>query len=180
MSQFAKATFAGGCFWCMVKPFDHYDGVISVIAGYTGGHVENPTYQQVCKGDTGHTEAVEITFDPKKMSYNELLDIFWQQIDPTDDQGQFADRGDSYRPAIFYHDKTQQEQALESKIQLQQSKRFIHPIKVSIEPAVQFYPAEQYHQDYYQKQPDHYQRYHQLSGRAGFIERHWDNKNNKS
>ena len=105
MQQYEQATFAGGCFWCMVKPFDHYEGVISVISGYTGGHVVNPTYQQVCQGHTGHTEAVQITFDPSKISYSTLLDIFWQQIDPTDGNGQFADRGDSYRPAIFYHNE---------------------------------------------------------------------------
>ena len=108
MKNYELATFAGGCFWCMVKPFDQYDGVIKVISGYTGGHLINPTYQLVCKGDTGHTEAVQITYDPSKISYSQLLSIFWQQIDPTDGNGQFADRGDSYRPVIFYHNAEQQ------------------------------------------------------------------------
>ncbi|WP_392562394.1 peptide-methionine (S)-S-oxide reductase MsrA [Orbus sturtevantii] len=173
MKQTEQATFAGGCFWCMVKPFDHYDGVISVISGYTGGHVKNPTYEQVCAGKTGHTEAVQITFEPNKISYNQLLDIFWQQIDPTDGKGQFADRGDSYRPAIFYHNLQQEQQAIASKQRLQQSGRFTQPIAVAIEAAKPFYPAEQYHQQFYQKQPDHYQRYHQLSGRAAFIAKNW-------
>lgn len=179
MKQYELATFAGGCFWCMVKPFDQYDGVISVISGYTGGHVANPTYQQVCQGNTGHTEAVQITFDPSIITYNTLLTIFWQQIDPTDAQGQFADRGESYRPVIFYHTELQHEQALASKKALQESKRFSRPIMVAIEPTKPFYPAEEYHQNYYQKQPQHYQRYHQLSGRAGFLSQFWQD-NNKS
>ncbi|WP_392551443.1 peptide-methionine (S)-S-oxide reductase MsrA [Orbus wheelerorum] len=178
MNQTEKATFAGGCFWCMIKPFDSYDGVLSVISGYTGGQVKNPTYEQVCAGNTGHTEAVEITFEPSKISYNQLLDIFWQQIDPTDGKGQFADRGDSYRPAIFYHNHAQQQQAIASKDLLQQSGKFAQPIEVAIEKAVEFYPAEQYHQQFYQKQPEHYNRYYQLSGRANFIAKNWNN--NKS
>lgn len=173
MAQLEKATFAGGCFWCMVKPFDHYNGVEQVVAGYTGGHTINPTYEQVCRGDTGHTEAIEITFDPTKISYTELLDIFWRQIDPTDGHGQFADRGDSYRPAIFYHSQEQLEQALASKKALAESELFTQPIKVSIEPAAIFYPAETYHQQFYQKQPEHYQRYTQLSGRASFLQQQW-------
>jgi methionine-S-sulfoxide reductase len=176
MSQVEKATFAGGCFWCMIKPFDQYSGVISVISGYTGGHVINPTYKQVCAGDTGHVEAVEISFNPDIISYNELLDIFWQQIDPTDSQGQFVDRGDSYRPAIFYHSETQKEQAIESKLNLEKSGRFNQPIAVSIEPAKAFYPAEDYHQDFYQKQPEHYEKYRKASGRDNFISKYWQNK----
>ncbi|MCX8675405.1 peptide-methionine (S)-S-oxide reductase MsrA [Gilliamella sp. B3023] len=176
MQQYEQATFAGGCFWCMVKPFDKYEGVINVISGYTGGHTENPTYQQVCQGNTGHTEAVQITFDPTMISYKKLLDIFWQQIDPTDSQGQFADRGDSYRPVIFYHNKLQQQQAITSKQALEESKRFNHPIDVAIEPAAIFYPAEAYHQDYYKKQPENYNRYYQLSGRANFIADNWQDK----
>ncbi len=173
MQQYEQATFAGGCFWCMVKPFDQYEGVINVVSGYTGGHVENPTYRQVCSGATGHTEAVQITFDPKVISYKKLLDIFWQQIDPTDAQGQFADRGDSYRPAIFYHNEFQHKQALASKQALQDSGRFSKPIDVAIEPAVKFYPAEDYHQNYYTKQPLHYNEYYQRSGRSQFIAEHW-------
>jgi len=178
MNQIEKATFAGGCFWCMIKPFDQHQGVINVVSGYTGGHVKNPTYQQVCAGLTGHTEAVEITFDPNLISYNQLLDLFWQQIDPTDGNGQFADRGDSYRPAIFYHNQRQHEQAMASKVLLQQSGKFDRPIVVTIEKATQFYPAEQYHQQFYQKQSEHYHRYYQLSGRASFIAQHWNS--NKS
>ena len=176
MQHYEQATFAGGCFWCMVKPFDKYEGVISVISGYTGGHTVNPTYQQVCQGHTGHTEAVQITFDPTLISYKKLLDIFWQQIDPTDSQGQFADRGESYRPAIFYHNKFQQQQAIASKQALEESKRFTQPINVVIEPATTFYPAEDYHQDYYKKQPEHYNRYYRLSGRANFIADNWQDK----
>lgn len=178
MPQYEQATFAGGCFWCMVKPFDRYDGVISVLSGYTGGHVVNPSYEQVCRGDTGHTEAVQITFDPNIISYNTLLEIFWQQIDPTDANGQFADRGDSYRPVIFYHNESQHKQALATKQALQASGRFTQPINVAIEPAVAFYPAEDYHQQYYKKQPQHYNRYYQLSGRSGFISQHWQDKKN--
>nr|WP_211324612.1 peptide-methionine (S)-S-oxide reductase MsrA [Orbus hercynius] len=176
MTQLEKATFAGGCFWCMVKPFDQYEGVVSVLSGYTGGELKNPTYRQVCQGDTGHTEAVEITFCPDKISYEQLLDIFWQQIDPTDDNGQFADRGDSYRPVIFYHNQAQQHAAIASKQRLEQSQRFTQPIKVAIEQATSFYPAEHEHQNFYQKQPAHYNRYRQLSGRADFIIKHWHDK----
>ncbi|NUF48748.1 peptide-methionine (S)-S-oxide reductase MsrA [Gilliamella sp. ESL0250] len=177
MQQYEQATFAGGCFWCMVKPFDQYEGVIKVVSGYTGGHVANPTYQQVCSGTTGHTEAVQITFDPKLISYKKLLDIFWQQIDPTDSQGQFADRGNSYRPAIFYHNEFQHKQALASKQTLQESGRFNKPIGVAIEPAVVFYPAEDYHQSYYTKQPQHYNQYYKLSGRSDFLAKHWQKSN---
>lgn len=173
MQQYEQATFAGGCFWCMVKPFDQYEGVIHVIVGYTGGNAINPTYQQVCSGTTGHTEAVQITFDPKLISYTKLLEIFWQQIDPTDSQGQFADRGDSYRPVIFYHNEDQQQQALTSKQALQNSGKFDKPIGVTIEPAVAFYPAEDYHQSYYTKQSQHYNQYYQLSGRSQFLAQHW-------
>lgn len=176
MSKLEQATFAGGCFWCMVKPFDQFAGVKQVIAGYTGGHSVNPTYQQVCQGGTGHTEAVEILFDPTQISYQALLAIFWQQIDPTDGQGQFADRGDSYRPAIFYHNEQQRQQAVESKEVLQQSQRFAKSINVAIEPAGTFYPAEAYHQNFYQTQPEHYSGYYRLSGRADFITKHWYDK----
>lgn len=173
MQQYEQATFAGGCFWCMVKPFDQYEGVINVVSGYTGGDVVNPTYQQVCAGNTGHTEAIQITFDPKIIGYKKLLDIFWHQIDPTDSEGQFADRGDSYRPAIFYHNEFQHKLALASKQALQDSGHFDKPIKVAIEPASTFYLAEDYHQNYYLKQPQHYQQYYQLSGRSHFLSEHW-------
>lgn len=168
-----KATFAGGCFWCMVHPFDEEPGIISVVSGYTGGTTENPTYEQVCSEKTGHAEAVEITFDPEVYSYRKLLELFWQQIDPTDSGGQFHDRGSSYRTAIFYHGEEQKRQALESKEALEKSGRFKKPIVTEIVPASPFYPAEAYHQDYYQKQPFHYRLYRQGSGRDDFIRDHW-------
>lgn len=169
-----KAIFAGGCFWCMVQPFDSLPGIISVTSGYTGGHVENPTYRQVTSGRTGHTEAVEIVYDPDKISYRELVDIYWRQTDPTDAGGQFADRGDSYRPVIFYKDAQQKEAAEESKRELEQSGKFSEPIVTKIEEAKPFYPAEEYHQDYYKKESAHYKRYSVGSGRAGFINKTWE------
>ncbi|MCM3566898.1 peptide-methionine (S)-S-oxide reductase MsrA [Neobacillus mesonae] len=167
------ATFAGGCFWCMVKPFDQQPGIKSVISGYTGGTVENPTYQQVCSGTTGHFEAVQITYDPEIFTYEKLLELFWQQIDPTDAGGQFYDRGQSYQTAIFYHNEFQKKLAEESKQKLQESGKFNKPVVTPILPAQAFYPAEDYHQDYYKKNPAHYERYHVGSGRKGFIEAHW-------
>ena len=175
-TQYQLATFAGGCFWCMVKPFDKWPGIIKVISGYTGGHVENPTYQQVCSDTTGHYEAVQITFDPTVISYEEILSVFWQQIDPTDAGGQFGDRGSSYQTAIFYHTPAQKELAEKSKKELTDSHTFNRPIVTPILPAKTFYPAEDYHQDYYKKNPMHYQRYSVGSGRVGFLERHWQNK----
>ena len=162
MSSIKKATFAGGCFWCMVKPFDQWDGVHAVISGYTGGHLENPTYEDVKRGDTGHYEAVEITYDPNIISYQDILDIYWRQIDPTDDGGQFHDRGDSYRTAIFYHDEEQKRLAEQSKKELEESGKFNKPIVTKILPATTFYPAEDYHQDYYKE-----------SGRDEFIQKVW-------
>lgn len=172
MNQSEKAIFAGGCFWCMVKPFDQWDGVIDVVSGYTGGHVENPTYRQVTTGTTGHTEAVEITYDPNVISYETLLEIYWNSMDPTDADGQFNDRGDSYRPVIFYTTPEQQRLAEASKQALDASGRFSKPIVVPIQPAEPFYPAEEYHQDFYLKSPDHYNRYAKGSGRIDFIECH--------
>ncbi|MCU9613629.1 peptide-methionine (S)-S-oxide reductase MsrA [Caldibacillus lycopersici] len=167
------ATFAGGCFWCMVKPFDQFPGILKVISGYTGGHKENPTYEEVCTETTGHREAVQITFDPRIISYEQLLDIFWQQIDPTDAGGQFYDRGTSYQTAIFYHSPEQKEKAERSKQALEASKKFKKPIVTPIIPAATFYEAEDYHQKYYQKNPVRYEAYHQGSGRANFIKTHW-------
>ncbi|PIC56910.1 peptide-methionine (S)-S-oxide reductase [Sporosarcina sp. P12(2017)] len=169
------ATFAGGCFWCMVKPFDQYDGVHSVTSGYTGGHTVNPTYKEVCTNTTGHREAVEIEFDDSVISYEELLSIFWQVIDPTDAGGQFHDRGESYKSAIYTHSDEQQQAAERSKQALQESGKFNAPIVTDIFPAKEFYPAEEYHQQYYEKNPDHYARYTVGSGRAGFIEKNWGN-----
>lgn len=172
-SRYEKATFAGGCFWCMVKPFEEWPGIISLVSGYTGGTKENPTYEEVCSKDTGHYEAVQITFDPMVFSYRKLLDVYWQQIDPTDAGGQFFDRGDSYRTAIFYHSEQQRHEAEASKQALEQSGRFNKPIVTPIIPAVTFYLAEDYHQDYHKKNPSHYGQYRRGSGRDTFIERHW-------
>lgn len=168
------ATFAGGCFWCVVKPFHKYEGVSSVISGYTGGDLQNPTYQQVSTGKTGHVEAAQITFDPKRVTYADLLEGFWRVIDPTDGGGQFTDRGSHYRPAIFYHSEAQKKEAEASREQMAKSEKFRDKkIAVEILPAKKFYPAEEYHQDYYKKNPAHYERYFEGSGRKGFLERLW-------
>jgi len=168
------ATFAGGCFWCMVKPFDSYPGIESVVSGYTGGETENPTYEEVCSESTGHYEAVQITFNPNEFSYEKLLDVFWQQIDPTDAGGQFFDRGHSYKTAIFYHSEEQRLAAMKSREQLEASGRFQNPIVTDIIAASAFYPAEEYHQDYYQKNPLRYKMYRKGSGREAFIKSNWE------
>ena len=165
----ALATFAGGCFWCMVQPFAKLEGVRQVVAGYTGGHVERPTYEQVCSGKTGHYEAVQVAYDPSVVSYDKLLDTFWMQIDPTDPSGQFADKGSQYKTAIFYHEDAQRKAAEESKAALDRSDRLKRPVATQILPASQFYPAEEYHQDYYKKNPEHYARYKVGSGRQAFV-----------
>ncbi len=169
----AKATFAGGCFWCMQPPYDQLDGVEQVIVGYTGGHVENPTYQQVLWGDTGHYEAAQIIYDPEKVSYEELLEVFWRQINPTDAGGQFADRGQHYQTAIFYHDVTQQTLAEHSKLALDRSGRFDEPVVTEILPFTAFYMAEDYHQDYYLTNPGRYASYKAASGRERFLQETW-------
>jgi len=171
------ATFAGGCFWCMVQPFDERPGIISVTSGYTGGTLENPTYEQVCSNDTGHVEAVQIAFDPAIMPYERLVETFWQQIDPTDPGGQFHDRGQSYQTAIFYHDEEQKEIAERSKAALEASGKFNKPIATQILPAKPFYPAEEKHQDYYKKNAFHYKRYKKGSGREDFMKQHWQANN---
>lgn len=168
-----KATFAGGCFWCMVKPFDSLDGIESIVSGYTGGDLPNPTYEQVCSNATGHLEAVQITFQPDIFPYEKLLEVFWTQIDPTDVGGQFHDRGESYQTAIFYHSEEQRLAAEKSKQELNNSGRFDKPVATQIIEAKPFYLAEDYHQDYYKKNPAHYNRYSVGSGRAGFIEKNW-------
>ncbi|WP_342472420.1 peptide-methionine (S)-S-oxide reductase MsrA [Metasolibacillus sp. FSL H7-0170] len=173
------ATFAGGCFWCMVKPFDEVEGIESVVSGYTGGHVENPTYEQVCSETTGHLEAVQISFNPALFSYEELVELYWTLIDPTDVGGQFYDRGESYTTAIFYHSEEQREIAERSKAALQASSKFAAPIAVKILPAKPFYAAEAYHQHYYQKNPAHYERYAVGSGRVAFREKHWGDGHDK-
>lgn len=148
------AIFAGGCFWCMVQPFDSLDGIEKVRSGYTGGHVENPTYEQVSSHTTGHTEAVKIWFDSDKISYRELVEIYWEQTDPTDAMGQFQDRGDNYRPVIFVNSPEQREVAEKSRAALAASNRFDEPIVTKIEDAKPFYEAEEYHQDFYKKDPE--------------------------
>lgn len=169
-----KATFAGGCFWCMEAPFEKLDGVKSVISGFTGGTKANPTYEESSSGTTGHTEAVEVTFDPEKVSYDKLLDTFWRSMDPTDAGGQFADRGGQYRPGIFFHSEAQKKAAEASKEALAKSKRFgDKPIVVEITKAGPFYPAEEYHQDYYKKNPLRYKFYRHGSGRDAFLEKVW-------
>ncbi|WP_210608663.1 peptide-methionine (S)-S-oxide reductase MsrA [Priestia flexa] len=172
-SNHQLATFAGGCFWCMVKPFDEQPGILKVVSGYTGGHTENPTYKEVCSETTGHYEAVQITFDPQVFPYEKLLELYWPQIDPTDPGGQFADRGDSYRTAIFYHNDEQKQLAEASKQQLEKSGRFSSPIVTQILPAKPFYEAEEYHQDYYKKNKFRYSMYRRGSGRDRFIKENW-------
>ena len=166
-----RAIFAGGCFWCMVQPFETYPGVQSVLSGYTGGHVINPSYEEVCTGQTGHTEAVEIIYDETQVSYQKLLEIYWAQTDPTDAFGQFQDRGDNYRPVIFYENEQQKELAEASKADLQASGRFDGPVVTKIEPAQTFYPAEGYHQQFYKKDPLRYALSSEL--RHQFLKEHW-------
>ncbi len=167
------ATFAGGCFWCMEHPFDQLEGVVKVISGYTGGDTPNPTYAEVSTGTTGHLEAVQITFDPRQISYAELLDKYWQQVDPTDAGGQFVDRGSQYATAIFYHSEAQRLAAEKSRRALEDSHRFKKPIVTRILPAGTFYPAETYHQQYYQKNQVDYRFYRSHSRRDQFLDRVW-------
>jgi len=169
----ATATFAGGCFWCMEAPFDKLDGVVSTTSGYTGGHVENPSYEAVSGGRTGHTEAIQIAYDPSKVSYEELLRVYWRNVDPLDPAGQFCDKGSQYRSAIFYQNDEQKSLAEASKAALEQSGRFKRPIATQILPAGPFYPAEDYHQDYYQKNPIRYKFYRHGCGRDRRLEALW-------
>jgi len=172
-SHLETATFAGGCFWCMEAPFEKLEGVYQVVSGYTGGYVENPTYEAVSSGRTGHVEAVQINYDPEKISYEELLAIFWRQIDPTDAGGSFVDRGTQYRSAIFYHNTKQKNLAEESRKQIAATGRFQEPIVTAIAPVDTFYPADRYHQDYYKNHPIRYQFYRKGSGRDKFLEKAW-------
>ena len=167
------ATFAGGCFWCMQGPFGGVEGVVSSVAGYAGGTTENPTYEEVLSGRTGHIEAVQVAYDPELVSYDILLDVFWRQIDPTDDGGQFADRGSQYRTAVFYHDAEQKRLAEASKKALDDSGKFSRPVATMILPYTTFYPAEEYHQNYATKNPREYGRYRKYSGRKAFIRDTW-------
>ena len=172
-NELATATFAGGCFWCMEPPFDRLDGVVATVSGYTGGHKANPTYEEVSSGTTGHLEALQVLYDPAIIGYAQLLEVFWQSINPTDPDGQFVDRGLQYRSAIFYHDAEQQQLAEASKQRLNASGRFRQPVVTPILPAGPFYPAEEYHQDYYQKNPLRYKFYRHKSGRDQFLEGIW-------
>lgn len=172
------ATFAGGCFWCVLKPFHKYPGVKSVYSGYTGGSIKNPTYEQVSSKTTGHYEAVQIEYDPKLISYPDLLKGFWRVIDPTDGGGQFADRGSPYKPAIFYHSEAQRKQAEEAKTEIGNSEKFKgKKIQVEILRAKEFFRAEEHHQDFYRKNPEYYQRYYEGSGRKSFLEKLWGKDN---
>lgn len=180
MSKIKQAIFAGGCFWCMVKPFDELPGIEKVVVGYTGGQIENPTYEQVCTHQTGHVEAVQITYDEEEMSYRELLEIFFRSIDPTDPDGQFHDRGPSYHTAIFYMDEQQKKEAEDYIQELESRKWFDKPIVVPIKPAMPFYVAEDYHQDYYKNNSFRYNLYYRGSGREAFIKNNWyKNRYNK-
>ena len=172
----SEATFAGGCFWCTESDFEKFYGVVEVISGYVGGQTQNPTYQEVSAGGTGHAEAIRVRYDPQQVTYNELLDIFWRHVDPTDSGGQFVDRGSQYRPAIFYHDDDQKRLAEESKRKLEASGRFNESIATEIVPVSEFYQAEDYHQDYYKKNPLRYKLYRSNSGRDQFLEKAWADK----
>jgi len=169
----SEATFAGGCFWCTESDFEKFDGVVEVISGYVGGQTQNPSYTEVSAGGTGHAEAIRVVYDPQKITYDELLDIFWQHVDPTDSGGQFVDRGSQYRPAIFYHDDDQKRLAEESKRKLETSGRFDKSIATEIVPVSEFYEAEDYHQDYYKKNPLRYKLYRHNSGRDQFLKKAW-------
>lgn len=169
----AKAVFAGGCFWCMEPPFDKLEGVITTVSGYTGGHKENPTYYEVSAGDTGHYEAVQITYDPTKVSYQQLLKTFWTNVDPLNNKGQFCDRGSQYLSAIFYLDEAQEKAARQSKQVLTEAGLFDKPIATRVLPAGTFYPAEEYHQDYYSKNPLKYHYYRNGCGRDVRLKQLW-------
>jgi len=174
--QHKTAVFGGGCFWCMEPPFEKLDGVVDVMAGYSGGDEKSPTYNEVSSGRTRHIESVRVVYDPGQITYKELLDTFWRYVDPTDDGGQFADRGDHYKTAIFYNDQEEQAIAERSKAELAASGIFDKPIATAIRPAKTFYPAEEYHQDYYKKNVVHYEAYKVGSGRAGFLENTWKDR----
>jgi peptide-methionine (S)-S-oxide reductase len=171
--QLRKATFGGGCFWCVEEAFDQAEGVVSTTSGYTGGHTRNPTYKQVSAGGTGHVEVVQVVYDPKRISYAELLQVFWRNVDPLTPNRQFCDAGSQYRSAIFTHDAEQRRLAEESKEALERSDRFDRPIVTEIIPASTFYPAEEYHQDYYTKNPLRYKFYKFNCGRAQRLKELW-------
>jgi peptide methionine sulfoxide reductase msrA/msrB len=176
LNKSETAIFAGGCFWCMEQPFDSLSGVLEVMPGYSGGHMKNPSYQDVCSGKTGHYEAVRVVYDPSQISYQTLLGHFWRQIDPTDPYGQFGDKGSQYQTAIIYMDEEQKQAAEASKIALQKSGKFKEQIATAILPYKNFYPAEEYHQKYYQKCPARYGTYKVMSGREVYLKKVWKNE----
>lgn len=171
------ATFAGGCFWCLEEAFSDIEGVIEVLSGYSGGDVEYPTYEEVCEGNTGHREAIQVIYDSDIVSYEELLGVFWTNIDPTDPYGQFADKGEQYKTAIFYHSEDQKNLALKTKKLIEDAKIFKKPIATEILPFKNFYPAEDYHQEFYKKNPIRYCTYKYFSGRERFIKTVWQYSN---
>ena len=174
--EMAKATFAGGCFWCMEPPFDKLPGVVATISGYTGGTKANPTYEEVSSGTTGHAESVDVVYDPKKVTYEQLLEVFWHNVDPTVKDRQFCDGGSQYRTAIFYNDQEQRQAAEASKAALEKAKPFKAPIVTQIVMGSTFYPAEDYHQDYYRKNPVRYQIYRSGCGRDARLKDLWGDK----
>lgn len=174
------ATFSGGCFWCTESDFEKIDGVVQVISGYSGGNEENPTYREVSSGGTGHVETVQVVYDPKRVSYKKLLDVFWRHVDPTDPGGQFVDRGPQYRTVIFYHNDEQKRLAEESRKELENSGRFDRPIVTEIIKFSKFYMAEEYHQDYYKKSPVRYKFYRYNSGRDQFLKKVWGDSMEKA
>jgi len=173
VEKYEKAIFAGGCFWCMEHPFDKLEGVISTTVGYTGGAQKDPTYEEVSAGGTGHAESVEVTFDSSILSYDELLDVFWRNVDPTTPNRQFVDVGSQYRTAIFYLNEKQKKLAEASKAKLEATGRYDRPIVTEIVPATTFYKGEEYHQDYYKKNPIRYKFYRYNSGRDRYLEKIW-------
>lgn len=172
----SEAIFAGGCFWCMEGPFDELPGVKSTTSGYIGGHLENPTYKQVSAGNSGHAEALRVVYDPEKVSYDKLLEVFWVNVDPTDAGGQFCDRGSQYRSGIFYTDEAQKAAAEASLAALQKDKPFKEAVVTEITEASKFYPAEHYHQDYYKKNPLRYKYYRYACGRDNRLEEVWGDR----
>ncbi len=172
-SQSGKAYFAGGCFWCMEEAFEKVEGVVTVVSGYMGGTVANPSYEEVSAGRTGHAESVEVTYDPTKVTYQKLLDAFWHNVDPLTPNAQFCDHGSQYRSAVFYSSEEEKRQAEESKAAIEQAKKFPAPIVTQLVPAATFYPAEDYHQDYYKKNPLRYKYYKYGCGRANRLEALW-------
>ncbi len=172
-TQYETAILAGGCFWCVESDYEKLDGVVDAISGYTDGHLDMPSYEEVSMGDSGHIEAVEVIYDPKRVSYEEILDYYWRHIDPTRDDGQFCDRGPQYRPVIFYRGSKQKTAAYQSLSKVRQNKPFEGQIKVELKPVATFYPAEEYHQDYYLKNPVRYKYYRYACRRDQRVESLW-------